>query len=166
MPSAPNPEFKSFIKSPTLLLGFGFGSGLIKPGPGTWGTLLGMFVFIPILLWSETFAWLILLLGLIAGSYICGKSAEILEVHDHSGIVWDEFAGIWLVIMLLPAQNGWYWLLAFVVFRFFDIVKPWPIRLADQQVPGGVGIMLDDIIAAFYSIIFIWAASTGFLMMN
>ncbi|MDX1796237.1 MAG: phosphatidylglycerophosphatase A, partial [Hydrogenovibrio sp.] len=87
----------------------------------------------------------------------------LIGVHDHGGIVWDEFVGIWLVLLCLPDQNWLYWALAFVLFRFFDIVKPWPIGWVDQKVDGGLGIMLDDIIAACYSIIIIWALQTGFL---
>lgn len=163
MPSAPNPTLQQFKAAPVLWLGFGFGSGLIKPGPGTWGTLVGLLIFLPILLFSETLAWLLFVFSLLVGNYICGQSAKILGVHDHSGIVWDEFAGIWLVLLFLPEQSWLYWLLAFVVFRFFDIFKPWPIKTVDQKVSGGFGIMLDDIMAAWYSIIFIWVLSAGFL---
>lgn len=166
MPSAPNPTTKQLFRSPILFLGFGLGSGLIKPAPGTWGTLLGLAIFVPILLWSQTAAWLLFVISVILGNFICGKSAEIMGVHDHSGIVWDEFAGIWLVLLLLPEQSLWFWVMAFISFRFFDIVKPWPIRQVDRKVSGGFGIMLDDIIAAFYSIIFIWAVSSGFFSGN
>lgn len=138
------------------MLGFGFGAGLAKKAPGTFGTLLGLILFIPILLWCETLAWLIFIASIVFGSYICGKSAQIIGVHDHGGIVWDEFAGIWLVLLLLPEQNIWYWLLAFIIFRIFDIAKPWPINLADTKLSGGFGIMFDDILAAFYSLIVVW----------
>ena len=119
------------------MLGFGFGSGLAPKAPGTFGTLLGLVIFIPILLWNETLAIALFIASILFGNYICGKSAEIIGEHDHGGIVWDEFAGIWLVLLFLPEQNYLYWLLAFVIFRGFDIVKPWPINLADQKVGGG-----------------------------
>jgi len=150
------PKFKELMEQPVLMLGFGFGSGLAKKGPGTAGTLLGLLLFIPIILWSEWAAWTVLLVGTLLGSYICGKSSELLGVHDHGGIVWDEFVGIWLVLLLLPEQNVWFWVFAFIMFRLFDIWKPWPIRWIDQKVEGGFGIMLDDILAAFYALGVIW----------
>ena len=160
------PSFKELLKSPVLLLGFGFGSGLLKPGPGTWGTLLGLLLILPVLLWNPIFAWGMVVLSVLAGNYICGRSAEIMQVHDHGGIVWDEFAGIWLVMVCLPEQSWGYWLAAFIAFRIFDIFKPWPIHLADQKISGGAGIMLDDIIAACYAIIIIWGVQYGFLMVD
>jgi len=150
------PSFSELRQHPFLMLGFGFGSGLSPKGPGTAGTLLGLLLFIPILLWSETAAWVVLVIGLFTGSYICGKSSEYLQVHDHGGIVWDEFVGIWLVLLALPEQNWLYWVFAFVVFRVFDIFKPWPIKTVDEKVAGGFGIMLDDVLAAIYSILLIW----------
>jgi len=151
------PTFKELLKSPILMLGFGFGSGLAKKAPGTFGTLLGLLLFVPLLLWNEIVAGGLLTLSLLFGSYICGKSAEIMQTHDHGGIVWDEFIGIWLVLLFLPEQNLFYWLLAFGFFRLFDIWKPWPINLADKKIPGGLGIMVDDIVAALFSIVTIWA---------
>ena len=153
----PAPPFKTLFTHPALLLGFGFGSGLIKPGPGTWGTLLGLALFVPLLLWSETAAWIVFILSVLFGSWICGKAADIVGVHDHGGIVWDEFAGIWLVLLCLPEQTPWMWLCAFVAFRLFDIFKPWPINWADSKVHGGTGIMLDDLLAGGMAIGIIWA---------
>jgi len=153
---APNPSVKALLKNPILLLGFGFGSGLSPKGPGTAGTLLGMILFIPLLLWNETAAWALLVFSLVVGSYICGASAKQMKVHDHGGIVWDEFAGIWLVIVLLPEQTWLYWILAFIGFRIFDIAKPWPINWADSKIAGGFGIMVDDVLAALYAVALIW----------
>lgn len=150
------PTFSELWSHPVLMLGFGFGSGLLPKGPGTAGTLLGLLLFIPLLMWSEWLAWALLLLATIFGSAICGKSSEYLGVHDHGGIVWDEFVGIWLVLLLLPEQNILYWTLAFAAFRLFDIWKPWPILWVDHKVEGGFGIMLDDILAAIYAIGVIW----------
>ncbi len=156
MKAAKNPTFSELLKSPFLMLGFGFGSGLAKKAPGTAGTLLGLLLFIPILLWNESIAWLVLLAGTLFGSLICGKASEQLGVHDHGGIVWDEFVGIWLVLLFLPEQGVIFWVLAFITFRLFDIWKPWPIRWIDQKVHGGFGIMLDDVLAAVYAIGVIW----------
>jgi len=98
----------------------------------------------------------VLAFSILAGGYICGASAEYMQVHDHGGIVWDEFAGIWLVLLLLPEHTWFYWLMAFIGFRVFDIAKPWPINWADKKVSGGVGIMLDDLLAAGYTLAVIW----------
>ena len=133
-----------------FFLAFGFGSGAIRPAPGTWGTLAAMpFV----LLWQQLppggYAAVILLSTLL-GIWLCHRTAADLGVHDHGGIVWDEFVGVWIALWLAP--TGWAWLLAgFVLFRLFDIWKPWPIRWVDRQVGGGFGIMLDDVFAGIYA---------------
>ena len=153
----PTPTFRALFTHPSLLLGFGFGSGLLKPGPGTWGTLLGTVLFIPLLMWSEAVAWGLFILSVLFGSWICGRAAELIGVHDHGGIVWDEFVGIWLVLLCLPEQSLLMWLFAFAAFRVFDIFKPWPISWADTKVSGGFGIMLDDLLAGLAAVAFIWA---------
>jgi phosphatidylglycerophosphatase A len=160
--SAPAPKFSQLLKNPVLMLGFGFGSGLAPKAPGTFGTLLGLVLFIPVILWSQTAAIIVLVTSLLFGNYICGKSAEIIGVHDHGGIVWDEFAGIWLVMLFLPEQTILFWVYAFVAFRIFDIWKPYPISLADRKLNGGFGIMFDDVLAAIYAIILIWVTHSFF----
>jgi phosphatidylglycerophosphatase A len=93
---------------------------------------------------------LVLVLAAGLGIYLCGRTARDLGVHDHPGIVWDEFVGFWITMLLVPVH--WVWILAgFVLFRLFDIWKPWPIRLVDRQVHGGFGIMLDDVLAGVYA---------------
>lgn len=144
------------------MLGFGFGSGLAPKAPGTFGTLLGLFLFIPVILWSQTAAVSLFVFSLVFGNYICGKSAKIIGEHDHGGIVWDEFAGIWLVMLFLPEQSILFWVYAFVAFRIFDIWKPYPISLADRKLQGGFGIMFDDVLAGVYAIILIWATHSFF----
>ena len=138
------------LTNPIHLLAFGFGSGLAPKAPGTAGTL---FAIIPWLWFSQlTLAYYLLLvfIATIAGIYICDKTSKDLAVHDHSGIVWDEFCGLWITMIAVPTT--WQWLVAgFVLFRFFDIIKPWPINLLDKHVTGGFGIMIDDVMAAFYS---------------
>ena len=127
-------------------LAFGFGTGLARKAPGTWGTLAGL-VFVPLLqLVSLPLALTVIVAASIFGVWLCGKVADDLGVHDHGGIVWDEIVGIWITLVLLPAHWGW-WLAGFVAFRFFDILKPWPIRALDRRLGGGLGIMLDDILA-------------------
>ncbi|MCW8884519.1 MAG: phosphatidylglycerophosphatase A [Motiliproteus sp.] len=138
------------MKNPVHLLAFGFGSGLAPKAPGTWGTLAAV---PPYLLLAELplLPYLaIILISFVIGIYLCGRTSEDLGVHDHGGIVWDEFVGLWITLIAVPA--GWQWLLAgFVLFRIFDIAKPWPIRWADKQVSGGFGIMLDDVLAGVYA---------------
>lgn len=127
-------------------LAFGFGSGTLPGAPGTWGSLVAL-AFVP--LWQALPAGgyaLLLLASALFGCWLCGKVARELGVHDHEGIVWDEFVGIWITFWLVPADG--YWLVAgFVMFRFMDILKPWPISWVDRHVHGGLGIMLDDILA-------------------
>ncbi|AKX59894.1 phosphatidylglycerophosphatase [Thiopseudomonas alkaliphila] len=127
-------------------LAFGFGSGLAPKAQGTWGTVVGL-LFVPVLSQlSLTWLAIFLLAATLFGCWLCDKVAKDLGVHDHNGIVWDEFVGIWLTFFAVPLT--WYWLvLGFVLFRVFDIAKPWPVSWADQKVGGGVGIMLDDILA-------------------
>lgn len=136
---------------PVHFLAFGFGSGLLRPAPGTWGTLMGV-PFYLLLAQLPSLAYLgVVLLAFVAGVWLCDRSAHALGVHDHPGIVWDEFVGLW--ITLFAAPSGWAWLLlGFLLFRLFDAAKPWPIRWFDRRVPGGFGIMLDDVLAGLFAL--------------
>ena len=139
------------IRSPVHLLAFGFGSGLAPFAPGTFGTLAAVLLYLPMQYLSLPLYCLMVAAVCVAGVWICGRSSEMLGVHDHGGIVWDEFAGYFITMIAAPA--GWQWIvLGFVLFRIFDIIKPWPIKWADKQVHGGLGIMLDDILAGFISL--------------
>lgn len=136
------------------LLATGFGSGLLKPAPGTWGSLVGL--LIAIFLWEMTacrslFIFLSLF-SFLGGIYLCGKTGEDIGVHDDGRIVWDEMVAIWLIFAFLPEYSMFSYLLTFVCFRVFDIVKPYPIRYIDQHFEGGVGVMFDDILAALYAL--------------
>ena len=145
-----NPSFKDLLTNPNHFFAFGFGSGLMRRAPGTFGTLAAIPIFwlIQDLSWPLYVLWLLVTFAL--GVYWCDRSARALGVHDHGGIVWDEMVGYWLTMFLAPA--GWLWMLiGFVMFRFFDIIKPWPIGWVDRRVAGGFGIMFDDILAAVYS---------------
>lgn len=135
------------LRDPVHFFALGFGSGLAPVAPGTAGTLVG--VVLDPLLRPLGIELRILVIALMcgAGVWLCGESARRLGTHDHPGIVWDEIVGYLLLMLVLPA--GWAWAVAgFVVFRFFDILKPWPIRQLDHGVRGGLGIMLDDVMAA------------------
>jgi len=152
---------KVALGSPSGFLAFGFGSGLSPVAPGTMGTLAAVpFVFALKNLETAGF-WLVLFLLFLSGVKLCTHVSRKLGVHDHGGIVWDEMVGYWMATALVPLQ--WHWLLAaFVLFRFFDIVKPWPIRQIDRKISGGFGIMLDDVIAALFTMVILAALSTWY----
>lgn len=156
MAESRNSTPSSVWRNPIHFLAFGFGSGAMPKAPGTWGTLAGLpFV----LLWQQLppggYA-LVLLISTLLGIWLCHRTAADLGVHDHGGIVWDEFVGVWIALWLAPP--GWLWLAAgFVLFRLFDIWKPWPISWADQHVGGGFGIMLDDILAGCMALLVLLA---------
>lgn len=140
-PPAPTP-----FRSPVQFLAFGFGSGLSPWAPGTAGTLAAVPLYwLAADLGLPVYSTLLLLAALL-GVWICDSASRQLKVHDHPGIVWDEFVGYWITMWAMPVD--WMWMLAgFVAFRVFDIVKPWPISHLDRKVKGGFGIMIDDILA-------------------
>lgn len=138
------------FSSPIHFLAFGFGSGLSPIAPGTVGTLAAIPLYLLMSLLSPVGYVVLLLVIIVAGVWICDQSAHALGLEDPGGIVWDEFAGFLVTMFLAP--QGWAWLLAgFVLFRLFDIWKPYPISWLDQQVKGGMGIMLDDLVAGLYA---------------
>jgi phosphatidylglycerophosphatase A len=142
---------RSVWRNPIHFLAFGFGSGAAPRAPGTAGTLAaaGIYVILPemaLLVYSA-----FLLISFLLGVWLCGRTARDIGVHDHGGIVWDEFVGFWLTMLLAPP--GLLWVVAgFVLFRFFDIVKPWPIRWLDRHIHGGLGIMIDDVLAGLFAL--------------
>lgn len=131
------------------MLGFGFGSGLSPIMPGTAGTLAAVpIAFLLCLLGMDKWVLILLCIALFVwGIRICGYTENELGIKDYGGIVWDEIVAMLLVLVLLPFRWDW-WLAGFVLFRLFDILKPWPIKWFDRHVDGGLGIMLDDLIAA------------------
>ena len=144
--SANFPKFSDLLTSPTLFLAFGFGRGLSPRAPGTVGTLMAVPLWLLLSQLSAPVYWSIILIAAVLGIYICGAAAKQLQVHDHPGIVWDEFVGFWIVMPFVPS-GPWSLALGFLLFRFFDVIKPWPISLMDKKIGGGLGIMLDDVIA-------------------
>ena len=156
--SAPNPPD---LSNPLHLLAFGFGSGLAPKAPGTFGTLAAVPVYLLLQPLPPSLYLLLLAGGFLAGIAICGRTSRDLGVHDHGGIVWDEIAGMYITLLAAPPTVAG-WILAFVLFRAFDIAKPWPIRDLDHRLGGGVGIMLDDLAAALYALILL--ALYGWLM--
>ncbi|OBX05662.1 phosphatidylglycerophosphatase [Gallibacterium genomosp. 3] len=145
---------KTKLTNPIHFLALGFGSGLIYPAPGTWGTLAGLITGIILLQWITPPIFLVCtLVAFLLGIYLCGKTAEDMQVHDHGSIVWDEIVAIWLVLSALPDYSWMWYLAAFVLFRLFDILKPMPIRYFDRKLKTGFGIMFDDLLAAVYAIL-------------
>lgn len=136
------------LTNPIHFLAVGFGSGLIPKAPGTFGTLAAIPLFLVLSLFSVSVYSMVTLLVCLSGIYICGKAATDAGVHDHGAIVWDEIAGFLITMLLIPIS----WqsiLVGFLLFRLFDIFKPWPISYIDKHVNGGFGIMFDDVVAGF-----------------
>jgi phosphatidylglycerophosphatase A len=134
------------FRRPVQFLAFGFGSGLSPVAPGTAGTIAAVPLYWLIADWSLFWYSAVVLLAALLGIWICGAASRELKVHDHPGIVWDEFVGYWITLWAVPVD--WVWMLAgFVVFRILDIAKPWPIGYLDKKVGGGFGIMIDDVLA-------------------
>ena len=137
---------KQILTDPIVFLAFGFGSGLAKKAPGTCGTLAAVPLYLLIAQTGNLIYSLVTIVVTIVGIWICDKAAEKLGEHDFGGIVWDEIAGYLITLWWIPFS----WqgvVLGFILFRFFDILKPWPIKIADRRVKGGFGIMLDDVLA-------------------
>ncbi|MED5525039.1 MAG: phosphatidylglycerophosphatase A [Pseudomonadota bacterium] len=148
MSAAPNPVKRLSLKNPWHFLALGFGSGLAPKAPGTFGSLAA----IPVFLLLSPLPWLaylaLTLVAIYGGVYICARASRDMGVHDHSAIVWDEVAGMLITLFMVPVT--WQWLLTgFLLFRFFDVLKPWPISWCDRHIHGGFGIMIDDVLAGF-----------------
>lgn len=160
-----NPSFTHLLKNPIHFLAFGFGSGLAPKAPGTFGTLMSVPLFVLMMQLSLWGYVAVTVMVALVGFYLCGKTAKDLGVHDHGGIVWDEFAGFFVTMLPLQAigtiYDSRFWvitLLGFVAFRLFDALKPWPISWFDKNVHGGLGIMLDDLVAAIPSLLVVQLA--------
>lgn len=141
------------VAHPARFIAFGAGSGLLRPAPGTWGTLLAWVTFAPLTAGLDGPAILLVpVCAFLIGVWACQKAAHDMGVADPGGIVWDEVAAFWLVLALVPT-GFWSELAAFVLFRLFDIVKPPPIRYFDTTLKNGFGVMFDDTLAAFYTVL-------------
>jgi len=140
------------LKQPIQFLALGFGSGLAPKAPGTFGTLTAIPLFLLLTMLTPLNYLLAVVLMSVAGVYICGKAAADVGVHDHPAIVWDEFIGFFITMFMIPVS----WqsiLVGFILFRLFDILKPWPISFIDKNLSGGLGIMLDDILAGAFALV-------------
>ncbi|MGF1725052.1 phosphatidylglycerophosphatase A [Photobacterium nomapromontoriensis] len=157
-----NPIDKINLKNPWHLLATGFGSGLSPIVPGTMGTLAAIPLYLLIVQLPFAGYLLVILLAGLVGITICQKTSDDMGVHDHGSIVWDEFVGFWITMAIAPVVS-WQWILAgFILFRFFDMLKPWPISWLDKHIHGGFGIMIDDILAGFMAMIALWGVGYWF----
>jgi len=144
-----NANFK--LSDPIQFLALGFGSGLAPKAPGTFGTLAAIPVFLLMSPLSTMNYLIAVLIISLVGIYICGYAAKAAGVHDHPAIVWDEFAGYFITMFMVPIS----WqsiLVGFLLFRIFDIFKPWPISYLDKNCHGGFGIMIDDVLAGLVAL--------------
>ena len=147
------PSVGDTLRNPVHLLATGLGSGLSPKAPGTVGSFAAVLFYMAVL---GPLSWgvqlIIIVISVVVGIYLCGKTAKDWGTHDHGSIVWDEWAAQWLTLIGLP-WNSWGLVIGFVFFRLFDIWKPWPISWCDKNVHGGLGIMLDDILAGIMALI-------------
>lgn len=150
---ARNKDFKKYLKltNPIHFLAVGLGSGLSPIMPGTMGSLMAIPLWLLFLGLQPTLYWVFILVTFVFGCYICQKTSDDTHTHDSGHIVWDEFVGMWITLYFIPQFSILWVTIAFVAFRLFDMTKPWPIRWFDKRVPGGFGIMVDDVIAAIFS---------------
>jgi phosphatidylglycerophosphatase A len=149
----PRPDWAFATQSSAHLIALGFGSGLMRPAPGTWGTVFGWVTFNYFLAGLSSYTQGLMIAAAFAiGVWACGAAGKALGVIDHGAWVWDEVVAFWLVLWLIPAGfTAQVW--AFILFRVFDIVKPPPIRQFDAQLKSGFGVMFDDIVAAGYTLL-------------
>lgn len=150
--SLKKPNFTFLIQHPAHFLAFGFGTGLSPKAPGTVGTLIGLPMYYLIRGQSINLQLLTIAAAFMIGVYLCDKTGKALGVADHGGIVWDEIVAMMLVLTITPFSLLW-WVVAFVLFRLFDIWKPFPIRQCDAKLKGGFGVMFDDLLAAVYAML-------------
>ena len=175
----PCPSNASAVDKLIYWLGIGLGSGLPQRAPGTWGTVGGLIVAIPLMMLGFVPFLIMTILASIIGVWICGRTSELMRVHDDPHIVWDEWAGMWITLLpfafigfdQLAEIDGfkldWFVILvAFILFRVFDIIKPFPISWADKKVSGGLGIMLDDILAGIMAVALMMVLSSAIMMLG
>jgi phosphatidylglycerophosphatase A len=150
------PDGHFLLAHPAHFIALGFGSGLASKAPGTFGSLAGVLLFWVLAQSGPDLAALLIFIALcfVIGIWACAQTGRKLGAADHGSIVWDEIVAVWWVLAFTPA--GWlWWLAAFGLFRFFDILKPWPIRWFDTRFKNGFGVMFDDLLAALYTLLVI-----------
>ena len=157
-PLPSRPTSVGTLRDPVHFIAFGFGAGLAPKAPGTFGSLVGLLAALALFELPVPWRVAAVLAVIGAGIWICGESARRLQRHDDQRIVFDEISGVLLTSLVVAKPAVFALVLVFVLFRFFDIVKPWPIREADHSLSGGLGIMLDDIIAGIFAAAILLAA--------
>jgi len=150
-PLPSRPTSVGTLRDPVHFIAFGFGAGLAPKAPGTFGSLVGVLAALSLFQLPVPWRLAVVLAVIGSGVWICGESARRLQRHDDQRIVFDEIAGVLLTSLVVDKPSFFALALVFVFFRLFDIVKPWPIRDVDHSLGGGLGIMLDDLIAALYA---------------
>ncbi len=139
-------------RDPVNIVALGFGSGLAPAAPGTFGTLVALPLYWWLALLPPAGYIACVVAASVLGIWICARAGRSLQTEDHPGVVWDEICGYLIAMCAVP--RSWQWMLAgFVLFRVFDIVKPWPIRAVDRHVSGGLGVMLDDVLAGLFALV-------------
>jgi len=150
---AVRPNLRFLLSHPAHFFALGFGSGLVPVGPGTFGTLVALPLFWVLSRHLNSNQFLLLLaLIVVGGVWVCGRTGRDLGVEDHKAIVWDETAAFLIVLFFTPT-TPWWQAAAFVLFRLFDIYKPGPIRTIERSLRGGLGVMADDLAAAFFTLV-------------
>lgn len=148
-----NKDFKKYVQltNPIHLLAVGLGSGMSPIMPGTMGSAMAIPLWLLFNGLQPYLYWVLIVVAFIFGCFLCQKTSDDTHTHDSGHIVWDEFVGMWITLFFIPQISVLWVAIAFVAFRVFDMAKPWPIRWFDKRVPGGFGIMVDDVIAAIFS---------------
>ena len=148
-----NRDFKKYVQltNPIHLLAVGLGSGMSPIMPGTMGSAMAIPLWLLFNGLQPYLYWILIVVAFIFGCFLCQKTSDDTHTHDSGHIVWDEFVGMWITLFFIPQISVLWVAIAFVAFRVFDMAKPWPIGWFDKRVPGGFGIMVDDVIAAIFS---------------
>ncbi len=154
-----NRDFKKYVQltNPIHLLAVGLGSGMSPIMPGTMGSAMAIPIWFLFDGLQPFLYWVLIVVAFIFGCFLCQKTSDDTHTHDSGHIVWDEFVGMWITLFFIPQPSVLWVAIAFVAFRVFDMAKPWPIRWFDKRVPGGFGIMVDDVIAAIFSSLSVYA---------
>ncbi|KES18862.1 phosphatidylglycerophosphatase A family protein [Gilliamella apicola] len=154
-----NRDFKKYVQltNPIHLLAVGLGSGMSPIMPGTMGSAMAIPLWLLFDGLQPYLYWVLIVVAFIFGCFLCQKTSDDTHTHDSGHIVWDEFVGMWITLFFIPQISVLWIAIAFVAFRVFDMAKPWPIRWFDKRMPGGFGIMVDDVIAAIFSSLTVYA---------
>ncbi|OTQ36175.1 phosphatidylglycerophosphatase A family protein [Gilliamella apis] len=154
-----NKDFKKYVQltNPIHLLAVGLGSGMSPIMPGTMGSAMAIPLWLLFDGLQPYLYWVLIVVAFIFGCFLCQKTSDDTHTHDSGHIVWDEFVGMWITLFFIPQISVLWIAIAFFAFRVFDMAKPWPIRWFDKRVPGGFGIMVDDVIAAIFSSLTVYA---------